>query len=229
MTALYVIMIIIAVAAAAFFTLKRSNHPDEKTLILKTVASLAFIILGCVAARGSARLFSIAVIPGLVMGLIGDIYLDMKYVYPKSSTLYTYTGFGAFWLGHVFYFIFLLRQFGALPVGLVISIIIGIAAGIGIYLTPEKMKLDYGEFRLVSSCYAALLVFLTVYSFCVCVGRFSAGALLFFIGLLLFLFSDLVLSQIYFGEDKNTPEYAMINHGSYYLAQILIAASILCI
>ena len=229
MTALYVIMIIVAVITAGLFTFRRSNQAGESALLLKTAASLAFIILGCVAWRGSATVLSIAVIPGLVMGLVGDIFLDMKYIYPQSSTLYTYTGFGAFMLGHVFYLIFLLRQFGALPVGLIISIIIGIAAGIGIYLTPEKMQLNYGRFHIISSCYAAFLVFLTVYSFCACIGRFTAGALLFFLGLLLFLFSDLVLSQIYFGEDKNTPQYAMVNHAAYYLGQILIAASIMCI
>lgn len=226
MTALYIILILISLALAALFTFKRAEMTSEFTLLLKTSASIAFIILGCVALHGSGNALSIAVIPGLVMGLVGDIYLDLKYVYPKTSTMYTFIGFGAFILGHIFYLIFLLRQHGPLGTGLVISIIIGIIAGIGIYVTPRLMKLDYGQFRIISSAYAALLVFLTVYALCVMIAHFSAATLLFFLGILLFLFSDLVLSQIYFGEGKNTPQYSLVNHASYYLGQILIAASL---
>lgn len=226
MTALYIILILLALAIAAFFTFKRAYMTTEFTLLLKTAASIAFIILGCVALHGSGNAISIAAIPGLVMGLVGDIYLDLKYVYPKTSAMYTFTGFGAFILGHIFYLIFLLRQHGPVGTGLVISIIIGVIAGIGIYVTPKLMKLDYGQFRIISSAYAALLVFLTVYALCVMIAHFSAATLLFFLGILLFLFSDLVLSQIYFGEGKNTPQYSMINHASYYLGQILIAASL---
>ncbi|MBR3400852.1 MAG: hypothetical protein IKG67_01290 [Parasporobacterium sp.] len=226
MTVLYIILIIVALALAALFTFKRAAKTNEYSLLLKSAASVAFIVLGCVALRGSSGAVSFAVIPGLVMGLVGDIYLDLKYVYPKTSTLYTFTGFGAFILGHIFYLIFQLRQYGPLSTGLIISIIVGVLAGIGIYATPKLMKLDYGSFRIISAAYAALLVFLTVYALCVMIAHFSAASLLFFLGILLFLFSDLVLSQIYFGEGKNTPQYSIINHASYYLGQILIAASL---
>ena len=226
MFALYIIMIIVSLLTAGFFTLRRSNKAGPDSLILKSAASVAFIVLGCVAYSVNSSSVSTAVICGLVLGLVGDIYLDMKYMYSKSSVMYTFTGFAAFIIGHVFYLIFLLGQFGAVPAGLIIGIIIGVIAGFGIYITPEIMGLDYGRFRVISSAYAALLVFLTIYSFSVCIARFSAGTLMFFIGLLLFLFSDLVLSQIYFGKGKNTPSNSMINHASYYLGQILIAASI---
>mgnify|MGYP002623873640 CR=1 FL=1 len=224
--AAYIIMIIVSLLVAAFFTLKRSNHANDADLVLKTAASLAFIMLGFASYSASAGVTSVLILPGLVMGLVGDIFLDMKYIYHKSETLYTFTGFGAFILGHVFYFVFLVRQYGFSSKGMITGIIVGVIAGIGIFLTPSLMKLDYGRFRVISSLYAALLVFLTVYALCLCITQFSAAKLIFFLGILLFLISDLILSQIYFGRKKNTPLAAVINHGSYYLGQILIAASI---
>jgi len=163
------------------------------------------------------------------MGLIGDIYLDLKYVYPRQETIYTFTGFGAFILGHLFYLIFLFSQYPLTVAGLIIGLIIGVLAGVVIYLTPDLMKVNYGRFHVISSAYGALLVFVTVYSLCLCFARFTGARFVFFLGIALFLISDLILSQIYFGENKNTPKNSMLNHGTYYLGQILIAASVMMI
>ena len=226
---LYIIMILLSLALAAAFTVRRAIRTDDVSLILKTAASAAFIMLGFVSLRASSGVISIAVLPGLVMGLIGDIYLDLKYVYPKKSTLYTFTGFGAFILGHICYLIFLFSQYPLTAAGLIISLIIALCAGCVIFFMPDKMKVDYGRFHLISSAYGALLAFIVMYSLCLCFARFTGARVVFFLGTALFLFSDLVLSQIYFGKDKNTPANSMINHGTYYLAQILIAASIIMI
>jgi len=219
-------MVLLALFLAAVFTLRRARRINESALIYKTIASVAFIVLGFVSYWGSEGVTSMLILPGLVMGLVGDIYLDMKYVYPESDSLYTFVGFGAFIVGHIFYLVFLLSQYGTLGTGLIISIIVGILAGFAIYLTPNLLELDYGKFRVVSSAYAALLVFVTVYAGFVCFIHFTGARFLFFLGILLFLLSDLILSQIYFGEGKNTPKNSVLNHSTYYLGQILIAASI---
>lgn len=221
----FIIMILISLYLAANFTLKRAKRIGERALILKVIASVSFVLLGFVAFWAAKNTPSMMILPGLVFGLIGDIYLDMKYVYPESDTLYTFVGFGAFILGHVFYLIFLLNQYGSLGTGLIISAIIGVIGGVVIYLTENLMKLKYGRFRLISAFYAALLIFVTVYAGFICFARFSTSRFLFFIGLVLFLISDLILSQIYFGKNKNTPKNSILNHSAYYLAQILIASS----
>ncbi len=226
---LYIVMIIISLALAAVFTMRRARQTDPTSLLLKTAASAAFVILGVVSLRYSYGVMSVAVIPGLVMGLIGDIYLDLKYVHPKQEIMYTFTGFGAFILGHVFYLIFLFSQYPLTVAGLIIGLIIGVLAGVVIYLTPDLMKVNYGRFHVISSAYGALLVFVTVYSLCLCFARFTGARFVFFLGITLFLISDLILSQIYFGKDKNTPKNSMLNHGTYYLGQILIAASVMMI
>ena len=130
-------------------------------------------------------------------------------------------------LGHCFYTIFLFSYYKITLVHLLISIAAGIVIGIAIFVTPKLMKLNYGRYRVISSIYAGLLVFVTVYALLLEVASgHSVSKLLFFIGIVLFLLSDLILSQIYFGENKGTTGNKIANHLTYYLGQILIAASI---
>lgn len=226
---LYIIFVLLAIYVAARFTLRRAYKIDSISLVMKALSSVCFIVLGFVAFYGSKNATSIAVLAGLCMGLVGDIFLDLKMMYYKGreTVIYTFTGFFAFILGHICYLMFMFHQYGPYGKGLWISLIVGIMAGVAIYMTPNLMRLNYGQYHVISSAYAALLVFVTVYSAFLCFHAFSAAKLLFFIGLLFFLISDLILSQIYFGKNKMIPENFILNHGTYYLAQILIAASIM--
>ena len=233
MTAVFIILVI-AIIVAAIFTIRRGTKTDAVSLLLKTISSLLFILLGIAGIMFTASEgIALFVVSGLVCGLIGDIFLDLKFVYPKDSDLHTFTGFGAFMLGHVFYFLYMFFAYQVLiPVSkLTTGILIGLAAGVVvailIYVTPKLMKLDYGKFRLISSVYAGVLVCVTVNALYLEVATGHALCkLLMFIGLVLFLISDLVLSQIYFGKDKNTTFLKILNHGTYYAGQILIALSV---
>lgn len=224
----YYLFLALAVISAAVFTIRRATKTDPVSLLLKTVASFCFILLGFAGRMlGTSHPLCLFIIAGLVCGLIGDIFLDLKFVYPRDDTLHTFTGFGGFILGHIFYMSFMFLAYGIRPNALWISAAAGAVVGLAIYLTPKLMKLDYGRFRLISSLYAALLVFVTVYALMLEVSAGHTPAkLLFFIGLVLFLISDLILSQIYFGRDKNTTLNKALNHATYYAGQILIAVSI---
>ncbi|MDO4529357.1 MAG: lysoplasmalogenase family protein, partial [Lachnospiraceae bacterium] len=200
---LFICFLAAAVIIALIFTIRRGTKTDAVSLLLKTIASLLFILLGltgCFFSSLPVPMLALFMVFGLVCGLIGDIYLDMKFVYPKDETLNTFTGFGAFMLGHCFYTIFLFSYYKITLVHLLISIAAGIVIGIAIFVTPKLMKLNYGRYRVISSIYAGLLVFVTVYALLLEVAAgHSVSKLLFFIGIVLFLLSDLILSQIYFG------------------------------
>ncbi|MBR3310058.1 MAG: hypothetical protein IKG00_09235 [Lachnospiraceae bacterium] len=225
---LFICFLIVTVIVAMIFTIRRGTKTDAVSLLLKAVSSLLFILFGLLGLFFSKGPYlALFIVAGLVCGLIGDIYLDMKFVYPKDETLNTFTGFGAFMLGHCFYTIFLFSYYKITLVHLLISIAAGIVIGIAIFVTPKLMKLNYGRYRVISSIYAGLLVFVTVYALLLEVAAgHSVSKLLFFIGIVLFLLSDLILSQIYFGENKGMTGNKIANHLTYYLGQILIAASI---
>lgn len=221
------LMICVCAVCAAVFTIRRSFKKDVVSLLLKTLASICFVILGfcsCLWA-GSFQRTGIIII-GLVFGMLGDIFLDLKYIDLKNTVAYTAAGFGAFIFGHIFFITFILDHNPEINAGKVIALAAGIAGGIFIYATPKLMKLDYGPFRLISAVYAAILIFITVYAGFKAFCNTSYFTIMFFAGLVCFLLSDLVLSQIYFGQDKDTPAMSAVNHSLYYIAQILIAASI---
>ena len=227
---LFICFLAAAVIIALIFTIRRGTKTDAVSLLLKTIASLLFILLGltgCFFSSLPVPMLALFMVFGLVCGLVGDVFLDLKYVYPQDETLHTFTGFGAFMLGHCFYTLFLFLNYEIKTAHFLISIAAGILLAIVIYATPKLMKLDYGKYRIISSVYAGLLVFVTVYALLLEVAAgHSVSKLLFFIGIVLFLLSDLILSQIYFGENKGTTGNKIANHLTYYLGQILIAASI---
>ena len=225
---MFCVFLALAVIFAAAFTIRRGTKTDAVSLVLKAAASLFFILLGMFGlVFNASSSFSLLAAAGLVCGLIGDVFLDLKFVYPQDEDLHTFTGFGAFMLGHLFYICFMLFSYGPVLTGVLIAFGAGILVGILIYVTPALMKLNYGKFRAISSIYAGLLVFTTVYALCLELMTGSSTAkLLFFIGLVLFLISDLILSQIYFGNEKNTKSNKILNHAAYYAGQILIAGSL---
>lgn len=221
------LMIGVCALCAAVFIIRRSFKKDVISLLLKTLASICFVILGFCSALWAENFDRAGIlIIGLIFGMLGDIFLDLKYVDLPNTTAYTAAGFAAFIFGHVFFITFILDHNPEIAQGKLISLIAGIAGGILIYATPKLMKLNYGPFRVISAVYGAILVFITVYAGFKAFQNTTYFTLLFFIGLVCFLLSDLVLSQIYFGENRDTPAMSAVNHSLYYIAQIMIAASI---
>lgn len=223
----FMVMAAACVASAAFFTIRRSRKKDVISLILKVVASMCFVMLGFYCALWADNFDTTGiVIIGLIFGMLGDIFLDLKYVDGPNSTAYTSAGFLAFIFGHIFYITFLTSDYPWFRYGINIALIVGIAGAVLIYVSPKLLKLDYGRFRLLSALYAGILIYVTTYAGVKAFADTNTFTVMFFIGLLCFLASDLILSQIYFGKDKDTPLLGILNHSLYYIGQILIAASL---
>jgi uncharacterized membrane protein YhhN len=168
---------------------------------------------------------------GLLLGLTGDVWLDLKFVYPRHDGIYTYAGFTAFGIGHVLYITGLLIQYarpGALwyvlaALGLVLLL------DLGTLLMEKPMKLRYGRMRPVVAAYGFLL-FSTVLvsgSLALLYDWQEKTLNLFFAGGVLFALSDLILSGTYFGEGKERPRDLVMNYLTYYGGQFLIALSLL--
>ena len=222
-----IIMIFVCALCAAVFTIRRGFKKDVVSLLLKTLASICFVILGLCCCLWADNFQSAGVIiTGLIFGMLGDIFLDLKYVDLKNTDAYTAAGFASFIFGHLFFINFILGNDPEFNMAKIFALAVGIAAGGAIFATPKLLRLDYGKFRFISAFYAAILVFITVYAGIKAFADTRTFTVMFFAGLVCFLVSDLVLSQIYFGRDKDTPFTAILNHSLYYAAQILIAASI---
>ena len=84
----------------------RASKATVYSLVLKTTASICFILCGVFAIKtvGSTSI-NLLILVGLVMGLIGDIILDLKIMYPEQSNQYFIVGTTSFAIGHFIYFL----------------------------------------------------------------------------------------------------------------------------
>lgn len=216
------------------FLFLRVKKTDVKSLMLKSVTSVMFILTGVFLTIAKPSLYAALIVAGLVCGILGDIWLDMKFMYRQDEDFLTKAGFSSFTFGHFFYIAAVIAgatQFKAVSIPM--SLVVGVIAGIVIYFGEKLMKLKYnGNYKLISTLYGGLLFFVTAMSFnC----AFLAGVkdnlhlITFFIGGVFFIISDIILSGTYFGEGKNRPVDIITNHVTYYIAQFIIACSILFI
>ena len=220
------------------FLKNRVEQPSVRSLLWKAFTSVCFLAVAFAgvwknALSGVRTEYSLLIMAGLFFGLLGDIWLDLKWNCPKENDGYTFAGFWCFLAGHICFLTAMIR-FGEVSHGtadilipVIISAVLGIAVGMG----GKLLSLDYGKFRGITMLYGAVLIATTLVS-----GRFvllthfgSRSFLLLFIGAVLFLISDLILSGTYFGEGKDRPADIISNHVFYYAAQFLIAFSILAL
>ena len=221
--------------ALILYLLEKTKRYSVKGVLLKSAVSALFILLALCAWFGGARgelpaLLGLFVLPGLLFGLLGDIWLDLKFVFPQEDRAFTLAGFAVFALGHVFYIIGLNMQFlpAGKPLYAVVPIVLGALLGVGNAFLEKPMKLRYGKMKPIVAVYGALLfaMVLTAGSLALAHGWRETTLNLFFIGGVLFALSDLVLSGTYFGEGKERPVDFILNYLTYYGAQYLIAFSL---
>ena len=234
---LFIIALTLGIAATVAFLVKRVKEGGVKAAMLKAFASTLFIATGVAATAmviGAEKFnFALFVIMGLVMGLMGDIWLDLKWVYPEANDTYTFAGFGSFMIGHFFYLAGLFINYADFtkPLYIAIPALLALGLGVGVVLLEKPMKMVYGKFKAITGVYGFVLSFMTFLSGSLAImNNFSEMTLnLMFAGGVLFLLSDLILSGTYFGEGKRRPVDIVTNHVAYYAAQFVIASAVLFI
>lgn len=220
-----------------FFLLFRGQEGGIVPLTLKTVTSLLFVgtaiasIVGNYSLTGTITFGKLAfeglIVMGLVLGLIGDVALDLKITYIETnlrhSDLYTYMGISAFGVGHIFFVVAIATYFGFSPWVLLIAA----CATAAIFAAGKLLvKMNFGKFFIPCVAYAFLL---TLFISCAVVAgimtSFSLSIVLLITSSSLFLGSNLILCFMYFdGNDSRV--VIIIENLLYYAAQFLTALSL---
>ena len=225
-----VLLVLGAICLTLFFVEKVRKYSIKATLI-KATTSFFFIALAAYSFYiRSEEAFGVYVICGLAMGLLGDIWLDFKYVFKEHDRIFTYAGFICFAIGHVFYIlgIAMTLAYPNLWYAYLAPIVFGLACGALVLLLEKPLKYKYGEFKTICFIYGTLLfttlgttLFLTIYH-----GFQVVTYNMLFAGAVLFAISDLILCGTYFGENRERPFDIISNGITYYAAQYLIAFSL---
>lgn len=233
-TAYFYAALAAGIAAVVVFLVLRVKYGGLKRLYSKAIASFLFLLtaLSAAAVNPGHEVYVGLIVFGLVLGLSGDIWLDLKWIYEKDMEKFLNAGFIAFMIGHVFYIGAIYKFAGNWSVlTAVLPIIISAVVAIGNVIVSEKLlKLKFGKFRTIVGVYTFFL-FMTfaVSAVAMLNNSFAKQWILMSAGGLLFAFSDAVLSTMYFKEGGNTKANIIINHVSYYAAQFIIASSVLFI
>lgn len=227
------------------FVIKCRKKRSVEGVYIKNVVSLFFIATAFSGvmfiintynsgSRGMLQ-YGVIVMFGLILGMLGDIYLDQKWVYPEHEKQYLYAGFITFLIGHIFYMVSIFMKLSEYvklkPVHFIAAAAIAILIDIINLLLEKPTKQHYGSYKLIVTVYTFFVA--GTFGSALTAAFFTRGTdafvpfIIYAVGAALFLISDIILSPMYFGDgSKNTPANFILNHATYYIGQYIFALTI---
>ena len=211
---IYPILLCAGAIALVWYIREKLRAYSLKAVYLKTLVSVLFVAVGVYGAYRSAgageeALLCPFVLMGLLFGLLGDIWLDLKYVFPEKDEPFTYAGFLVFGIGHILYVAGLLLNWPPVgkPLTAILPILLALLVSVGNAVLEKPMGLCYGKMKPTVIVYGFLLFSTVTVSGALAMDHgWQVPALnLIFAGGILFALSDLVLSGTYFGKGKDRP------------------------
>jgi len=193
----------------------------KNALSFKTLASITFFMVGVIAyILVPNHLF---VLIGLALGFIGDFLMALKFVKKESENKLFIFGTVSFLLGHVSYIIGLINKDTKIIFPLLIAIVLASIILVIIFKVLHVTNKTYIKFGIVYIFLVTLMASISVYNLFV---SYSLNKLIFSIGSVFFLISDIILIFNSFSSEKNKL-FRVLNLAIYFVGQILIAISML--
>lgn len=229
---LSIVFTVLGAISLVLYVAEKLRAFTPRAVLRKTLVSAFFVCTALAAAyavgKGSYPFF---IIGGLVFGLFGDVWLDLKFVYPEDDEPWSRAGFQSFAIGHILFMLGMILNYADLskPLYIVLPLLIAVGCGFAAVLSGPIMKLNYGKYKTISIVYGGFLfgTALVAGSLAMQHGWQVKTLNMMFGGGISFILSDLVLSGTYFGEGHDKPFDIIANYITYYGAQFTIALSIL--
>lgn len=228
---LYGLLVLAGCLLQAAFIIVEHKKLYVPAVVLKGSASVLFCAIGywsmIICYSGCEVTEVIGNLPklifaGLIFGAIGDILLNLRFVFEKIGQKMFLAGIAAFLTGHILYLV------AIIPISQ--SLWICIAAGaflaaIILALIFKAFEVKFA-FKIFGVLYIGAVVIMTAIAIGNCItSGFASFQLTYAIGAILFTASDLVLIINTFGT-KTTFGLRITNLSLYYIGQILIATSL---
>lgn len=208
----------------ALFLKERMAGRNLRSVFLKVMTSTCFFLMAWQGLFQCQTIsFGLWFVAACFFGLMGDVWLGLKWTYPKQDTMFTFAGFVCFSVEHFFLLMGLVLYTGH-PVALLFALILAMILSYVVVGMEKKMKLKYGYFKGISLIYGSLLFSVPIFSFLLCCFHHFQGMYVWtLLAGLFFMASDLILSGTYFGKGKDRPIHIISNHILYFMAQFILA------
>lgn len=192
-----------------------NKHHDRKSIVLKSLASLMFVLLALSLYKDKALLIVIA----LVFNMIGDIILIFRNKYPNIKDKLFIAGIVSFFIAHISILLYLIKlNITTVKFAFILSLIFYI---ILFSIFNRTLKVS-GIIRVVGIIYTYVIMFTTSMAIINLAGLPTFSNLALLIGIVLFVISDIILIIFKFNKsDKNIMQ--IICRSIYYLSQLILA------
>ncbi len=224
MLLLIVVSLLCGFAAEAVFISLEYKKKFTGALVFKSAASLLFVLAGILALSLTADLpYARLVLAGLILGALGDVCLNLRYVLTAHAKPIFLAGIAVFLLGHIAYLAALgmrapLAMLYALPAAAVAAVLL-------IRFVLARVEV-HGAIRIFGIVYLCIVILMAA---CACalflLEPQNPGAALFAAGGLLFAASDILLVLNQFGK-RAYPAFRALNLSLYYIGQVCIVLTI---
>ena len=225
MSGLFLLLCAVGMAIQGAFILVERKGDFKRALILKTIASVVFIVIGfyCMPNCTDSRRAWL-VVAGLIMGGVGDFFLNLQFVVKEALAQKIFiVGALAFYAGHIIYMVSMAPiEREVLVANLLITAVITAVILFFVYKGKDiPIGLKIFGFFYIGAVALITTVALTRYY----LNPASTASIVVAVGAALFTASDVVLIYDMFGEKK--PWMRVANLVLYYAAQLIIASSLL--
>lgn len=217
-----ILLCILGAAIQACFIAVEHKEKYVGAVCLKGSASVVFVIIGAIAFAAAANTqFAKPVFIGLILGAVGDILLNLRFVFEKIGQKIFLLGIAAFLAGHILYLVALIPQSENLWLCIIIGAVIAAAILAYIFKTMDVKP----AFKAFGILYIGAVVIMTSIAIGNLISTPATTTLLYAIGAVLFTISDVVLIFNTFGETTRF-SLRITNLSLYYVGQLLIACSL---
>lgn len=204
----------------------RTEYSGRMTeaVILKGMASFCFVFLGFVSWIEVRTAFSTLVLIGLALGMMGDIFLNLRNLFEGSDSMKVFAvGILFFLSGHFLYIAALIQESPRIVWSAML-----LTAVLSVLAIPQLMKRITAPNRgLKIFGWIYLVVVIAMFSSALMLlveSGVRSGTVVFTVGALLFALSDFIM--IYYSFGRKIKPLRAVNLLSYYIGQILIALTI---
>lgn len=219
------ILAIIGLIIQCVFIAVEHKEKYVGALILKTTASIVFVVIGYIAYLANPNCLQGGigryVLIGLIFGALGDFFLNLRFVLKAIGSKIFLIGIAVFLTGHIMYLVALINMSTNVLMSIIIGVVVSALLLAWIFSKIEAKK----AFKIFGVFYIGAVTLMATFAVINCISNPTSFSYVYALGALLFLVSDVVLILNTF---TKTTKFSLriTNLVLYYLGQLAIAISL---